>query len=86
MTDYATVLSRRHAGREWSLNANDYDQLIMLDGGSKPTKKSLDDAWSDVQAEIAAEADAKKATRSNALAKLKVLGLTDDEIAALIGG
>ncbi len=32
-----------------------------------------------------AEAD-KVAARASALAKLKVLGLTDDEIAALIGG
>lgn len=86
MTDYALVLSRRHAGREWSLDANDYDSLTILDGGSKPTKKSLDDAWPEVQAEIAAEADAKVATRSSGLAKLKALGLTDAEIASLMGG
>ena len=86
MTDYAAVMTRRHPGREWMLDGDNYEGLTMLDGGSKPTKKSLDDAWPEVQAEIAAEADAKVAARAAALAKLKVLGLTDDEIAALIGG
>ena len=68
------------------LDGDDYEGLTMLDGGSKPTKKSLDDAWIDVQAEIAAEAEAKVAARASALAKLKVLGLTDDEVVALVGG
>jgi hypothetical protein len=85
MTDYAAVLSRRHAGRQWSMNADDYEQLVMLDGGSKPTQKELDDAWPEVQAEIAADAAAKIATRASALAKLADLGLTDDEISALVG-
>lgn len=48
MTDYAAVLSAKHPGREWSINANDYEQLFMLDGGNKPSKKSLDDAWPEV--------------------------------------
>ena len=85
MTDYAAVLSRRHAGRQWILNGDDYAGLEMLDGSNKPTQKSLDDAWPEVQAEIAADAAAKVATRASALAKLAGLGLTDDEIAALVG-
>ena len=48
------------------------------------------EAWAVIaQAEAAARAEAEAATlaaRNSALAKLKVLGLTDDEIAALIGG
>jgi hypothetical protein len=85
MTDYAAVLSRRHAGRKWSLNGEDYVGLQMLDDGNKPTKKELDDAWPQVQAEIAADAAAKVAARASALAKLAELGLTDDEISALVG-
>lgn len=85
MTDYAIVLTRRHAGREWLLDGDDYTGLTMLDGGSKPTKKSLDDAWADVQAEIAQAAADKTATRASALAKLAALGLTANEIAALVG-
>jgi hypothetical protein len=85
MTDYAAVLSRRHVGREWTINANDYDTLTMLDGGAKPSKTSLDAEWPAVAAEIAAAADAKIASRASALAKLAALGLTDDEISALVG-
>lgn len=86
MTDYAAVLSRRHAGREWTLNGDDYEGLTMLDGGSKPSKKSLDDAWLDVQAEIAAEHQAKIDAHNSALAKLAALGLTEEEVNAIIGG
>ncbi len=85
MTDYALVLATRYAGREWSLDGNDYDTLTILDGGSKPSKKSLDDAWLDVQEEIAAKQAAHSSARASALAKLSALGLTDAEIAALVG-
>ncbi len=85
MTDYAIALSRKHPGREWTLNGNDYDSLVILDGGSKPTKKSLDDAWPTIEAEIAAEAQAKIEARQSALNKLSALGLTQNEIAALVG-
>jgi len=85
MTDYATVLTRRHKGREWVLNGDDYEGLTMLDDGSKPSKASLDAAWPDVQAEIAAEAAAATAAAASGRAKLAALGLTDDEINALLG-
>ena len=86
MTDYTAVLSRRHAGRQWVLDGDNYEGLTMLDDGSKPTKKSLDDAWPEVQAEIAADAAAKVATRASAFAKLAELGLTEAEVAAILGG
>ena len=85
MTDYAAVLSRRYSGRQWSLNNDDYEQLVMLDGGDKPSKESLDNQWSSVKAEIEAEQQAKHDARASALAKLAALGLTVDEIAALVG-
>lgn len=84
MIDYAQILSRRHAGREWTLNGNDYDGLVMLDDAAKPTKKSLDDAWPAVKAEMDAEHAERDAARKSALQKLKTLGLTDAEIAALL--
>ena len=86
MTDFAAVLTRRHSGREWTLNGDDYTGLTMLDGGDKPSKASLEAAWPSVQAEIASEAEAKIAARNSALTKLKALGLTDAEVAALVGG
>jgi hypothetical protein len=85
MTDYAAVLTRRYAGRQWTLNGDDYEGLTMLDDGDKPSKESLDHAWPEVQAEIATEAAAQAAARESALTKLSALGLTDEEIAALVG-
>ena len=83
--DYAAILARRHKGRQWILNGDDYEGLEMLDDGDKPTKKQLTDAWPDVQAEIAAEKAAANTAAASGRTKLKALGLTDAEIAALIG-
>jgi hypothetical protein len=55
MTDYALVLTYHpdYAGRLWSINDNDYTTLVMNDDGPKPTKKSLDDRWPQVQYDLA---------------------------------
>ena len=85
MTDYALVMTYCHAGRQWVMNGDDYEGLVILDDGNKPTKKSLDDAWPTVRDEIKAKQTASENARVSALAKLAALGLTNDEIAALIG-
>ena len=85
MTDYAAVLTRRHAGRQWKLEGDDYAGLTMLDDGDKPSKKSLDDAWPEVKNEMEVEAAARKAASDSARAKLAALGLTQAEIEALVG-
>ena len=56
MTDYAAVLIAEYPGREWSLNANDYATLVMHDGGSKPTKATLDSKWAKVSEQAAIDA------------------------------
>ena len=86
MTDYAAVLTRRYAGRQWKLDGDDYTGLTMLDDGDKPTKKELDTLWPEVANEIATEADQKAALKISAQNKLKALGLTDQEIAAILRG
>jgi len=80
--DYATILTRRYAGKQWTLNGDDYQSLIWLDDSAKPTKAKLDGLWAEVQTEIADETNAKIATRQAVLDKL---GLTADEAAALLG-
>ncbi len=80
--DYTTILVRKYPGTQWTVNAEDYDQITWLSDGDKPSKKELDDLWPIVQAEIKAEREAKAAARSAALTKL---GLTADEAAALFG-
>ena len=85
MTDYAAVLSRRYAGKEWTLNGDDYSGLTWLSDTPKPTKATLDGLWVEVQQEIVDEETTKVALRQTALDKLAALGLTADEAAALFG-
>ena len=82
MTDYVAILSRRYAGKEWWIAGNDYATLEWLSDGTKPTQAELDAQWASVQQKIADEAEAKIATRQAVLDKL---GLTADEVTALLG-
>ena len=52
MTDYALVLTHKYPGREWSISGNDYSTLNMHDDGTKPSRKTLDDAWPQVSYDI----------------------------------
>jgi hypothetical protein len=81
MTDYAAVLTRRYAGKEWWISGNDYATLEWTSAGTKPTQASLDSLWAEVEAEIIAEPATKAAAKNAVLAKL---GLTADEVAALL--
>ena len=82
MTDYVAVLTANYPSKEWVISGNDYASLTWLSEGSKPSKKTLDDLWASVQAEMAAEAAAKVSAKQAVLDKL---GLTADEVAALFG-
>jgi hypothetical protein len=57
--DIAMILTRKYPGKEWTLDGDDYTGLTWLSDTPKPTKKALEALWPDVQAEIAAEAQAK---------------------------
>jgi hypothetical protein len=83
--DYTQVLSRRFRHCEWTMNADDYDQLTWLSDTPKPSRAELDALWPEVQAEIQAEAQAKIDARESALVKLGALGLDEAEIKALLG-
>ena len=49
--DYPAVLAAIRPGTRWTLNGDDYAGLTWLDDSPKPTKKTLDDAWPQVQYE-----------------------------------
>lgn len=85
MSDYAVILGRKFSNAEWTINANDYDQLIWLSDTPKPSKAELDALWPEVKAEIEAEAQARVTARETALVKLAALGLSEAEIRALVG-
>jgi len=53
--------------------------------GAQPTQEQLDTAYTTHQAQITAQAQAKEAIKTSALAKLTALGLTVDELKVIMG-
>jgi hypothetical protein len=62
-----------------------YANLIVHDGGSKPTEQECNDGLAAMQKEFDDEKTKKETDKANANQKLKDLGLTDDEIKAIKG-
>jgi hypothetical protein len=85
MIDYSQILSVNYAGKRWSLNGDFYDGLDWLDNSPKPTQDELDALWESTQTTIVAKEQAVKDAKESALAKLAALGLTQDEVKALVG-
>ena len=83
--DIAQILSRKFEGAEWTLDGDDYTGLTWLSDTPKPSKKTLEGLWAEVQAEIAEEAQAKLDAKASAIGKLEALGLTVDEVSAAFG-
>lgn len=83
--NYKQVLSRKYAEAEWTLDGNTYENLVWLSDSKKPTKKELEELWPVVQQEIADEAQAKLDAKASAVAKLKKLGLTVEEVQVAFG-
>jgi hypothetical protein len=85
MIDYTRILSVNYVGKKWILNGDSYEGLDWLDASPKPTQAELDALWESTKAALAAKEQAAKDVKSSALAKLAALGLTQEEIKALIG-
>lgn len=85
MLDYAQILSTNYVGKQWSLNGDSYDGLDWLDSSPKPKQVELDALWESTQATVAEQKAQAIAVKESALAKLAALGLTQDEIKALVG-
>ena len=83
--DIPTILTRRYEGSEWTLDGDDYTGLTWLSDTPKPSKKTLEGLWAEVQAEIAEEAQAKLDAKASAIAKLEALGLTVEEVSSAFG-
>jgi hypothetical protein len=83
--DIPAILTRKYAGTEWTLDGDDYSGLTWLSEGKAPTKAELEKLWPTVQAEIAAEAQARVDAKASAIAKLGALGLTVDEVQVAFG-
>lgn len=53
--DIVTILLRRFEGSHWTLDGDDYAGLTWLSDTPKPTKKTLESLWPEVQYEFAYE-------------------------------
>ena len=70
----------------WSDSKNKvYANLIVHDGGSKPTEQECTDGLAALQTEFDDAKTKEAADKTSANDKLKALGLTDDEIKAIKG-
>lgn len=85
MIDYSLILTTNYADKQWILVGTDYAGLDWKDGAPKPTQAELDALWESTQAQIATQKQAAIDTKASALAKLAALGLTQDEVKALVG-
>ena len=83
MIDYTQILTEFYQGSEWILNGDNYDGLIWLSDTTKPSKKTLDDLWPQVEAKKQADKQAKANAKA---AILERLGITEEEAALLLGG
>ena len=85
MIDYTKILAMHYVGSHWTLDGDFYDGLTWYSDTPKPTQAELDALWETTKATLAAEKQAKEDIRNSALAKLAALGLTQDEVKALVG-
>ena len=83
--NYAIILTNKYKGSEWTLDGDSYEGLTWLSKTPKPSQEELDDLWDEVQAELAAKAQAKIDAKSSAISKLKALGLTVEEVQVAFG-
>ena len=62
-----------------------YANLIVHDGGSKPTEQECTDGLAQLQADYDNGKTKQETDKASANTKLQALGLTDDEITAITG-
>ena len=85
MPDYSLILAINYVGKDWAISDNDCSTIQWLSDTPKPTKAELDALWESTQTAVAAQKQAAIDTKASALAKLTALGLSEDEVKALLG-
>jgi len=83
--DISAILLAKYLDKQWTLEGDDYAGLTWLSNTAKPTKKTLEDLWPEVQAQLATKAQAKIDAKASAIAKLEALGLTVEEVEVAFG-
>ena len=79
------AIQKINPNAEFTVNANDINQITWLNDTTPISKADIQAMIPTVEAEIAAEAQAKIAKKASGKQKLLDLGLTEEEVKALIG-
>ena len=77
------VILKINPNAKVAITDNDINQIEWLDGTTPIPKADIEAMITTVEAEVATAATKKINDKASANAKLKALGLTDDEIKAL---
>ena len=86
ITTAQAVMSLR-PNTEWSMNGDDVENIIWHTPNVQPlTKAEVDAEVARLEAEAVAEVERKAAAKESAVAKLAALGLSVDEVEAILGG
>lgn len=81
MIDYSYILSKKFRNDEWTLNGDDYANLVWLSDSPKPTQNELDALWQVVLAEDETEKENVENRKKTLLDKL---GITQEEARLLL--
>ena len=79
------AIQKINPNAEFTVNANDINQITWLNDTTPISKADIQAMIPTVEAEIAAEAQAKIDAKASAIAKLQALGLTVDEVQVAFG-
>lgn len=81
------AVARLRPNAEFVIYNDNLEGLIFIkpETATKPTMSECEAAWAEIVAEKEAAEAKAIADKANALAKLAALGLTDDELKAVIG-
>jgi hypothetical protein len=85
MIDLTKCLTHLYPNAQWTLNGDSYDGLVWLSDLPKPTQEELESVWENVLLVEENKKQEEVALKESGRAKLLALGLSEDEIKALVG-
>jgi hypothetical protein len=81
----AKAIKKINSNAKFTVNAEDYNQITWLDGTTPISKKDIEAMIPTVEAEIEQEKQDAINKKASGKQKLLDLGLTEEEVKALIG-
>jgi hypothetical protein len=84
MYDIVTAIRKINSNAEVSCNAEDYNQINWLNGTAPISIEDIKAKQAELKIQYEAEKQTKIDAKASALAKLSALGLTEEEVQAII--